>query len=575
MAVTGTGKLERTTFRTSRALEFCSRKELVAQTGHDPDEWPLVIAKELIDNGLDACEEAGVAPQIIVNVGKRGIVITDNGPGVTTETLDAVMDYTVRASSREAYVAPDRGAQGNALKTVLAMPFALDGERGRVDIVAHGQRHKITFEVDTIRQRPELSRVAQPAIVRNGTRVKVWWPQSACSQLQDSEDEFLQLVSRFALLNPHATLEVRWFGERTRFEATATDWHKWRPSDPTCPAWYSQEDFDRNVSAYIADDKDRGTDRSVREFISEFRGLAGTRKQKQVLEATGLARTKLSALANGRNLRRGVTTNLLEAMKANSKPVKPAALGTIGREHVTKRFDQLGCDLETFEYRKVPEVDGDGLPFVAEVAFAWCPTAEERCLITGVNWSGAIGNPFRKLNEHSLDGILEEQRAGPWEPVVLMVHLVTPRARYTDRGKSAIVVDDEKADAIVSAVKSATKKWARQRKAEDKEARKRANRRDALVRRKRVSIKDAARQVLPDAYDKASGPRRLPVKTRQLYYAARRGILELTGRDSLKTPGTTGHESSRSKTAGCCPSTRWREVVMPELETSGTRSSIS
>ena len=29
--------LERTTFRTSRLLEFCSRKELVAQTGHEPD----------------------------------------------------------------------------------------------------------------------------------------------------------------------------------------------------------------------------------------------------------------------------------------------------------------------------------------------------------------------------------------------------------------------------------------------------------------------------------------------------------------------------------------------------------
>ena len=32
--------LERTTFRTSRLLEFCSRKELVAQTGHEPDAWP-------------------------------------------------------------------------------------------------------------------------------------------------------------------------------------------------------------------------------------------------------------------------------------------------------------------------------------------------------------------------------------------------------------------------------------------------------------------------------------------------------------------------------------------------------
>jgi hypothetical protein len=34
--------LKRETFRTSRELDFFSEKELVAQTGHGVDEWPLV-----------------------------------------------------------------------------------------------------------------------------------------------------------------------------------------------------------------------------------------------------------------------------------------------------------------------------------------------------------------------------------------------------------------------------------------------------------------------------------------------------------------------------------------------------
>ena len=49
--------LERTTFSTSRLLEFCSRKELIAQTGHEPDDWLLVIVKELIDNALDTARK--------------------------------------------------------------------------------------------------------------------------------------------------------------------------------------------------------------------------------------------------------------------------------------------------------------------------------------------------------------------------------------------------------------------------------------------------------------------------------------------------------------------------------------
>ena len=67
--------LERTTFRTSRLLEFCSRKELVAQTGHEPDAWPLVVLKELVDNALDACEEAGIAPEIAVQVEPGAITV--------------------------------------------------------------------------------------------------------------------------------------------------------------------------------------------------------------------------------------------------------------------------------------------------------------------------------------------------------------------------------------------------------------------------------------------------------------------------------------------------------------------
>ena len=61
-AAQSTAQLQRATMRTSRLLDFCSRKELIAQTGHQPEVWPLVLLKELVDNALDACEEATVVP---------------------------------------------------------------------------------------------------------------------------------------------------------------------------------------------------------------------------------------------------------------------------------------------------------------------------------------------------------------------------------------------------------------------------------------------------------------------------------------------------------------------------------
>ena len=74
--------LERTTLRTSRLLDFCSEKELIAQTGHQTDAWPLVVLKELVDNALDACEETDIAPEIEVTVDDSGISVRDNGPGI-------------------------------------------------------------------------------------------------------------------------------------------------------------------------------------------------------------------------------------------------------------------------------------------------------------------------------------------------------------------------------------------------------------------------------------------------------------------------------------------------------------
>ena len=122
-----TKTLNRTTFVTSREMDFFNEKELTTQTGHPVYEWPLVFLKECIDNALDACEEADVAPGITVTAAPEGITVEDNGPGIPESTIEAALDFTVRASNREAYVAPDRGAQGNALKTLIAMPYVAAG----------------------------------------------------------------------------------------------------------------------------------------------------------------------------------------------------------------------------------------------------------------------------------------------------------------------------------------------------------------------------------------------------------------------------------------------------------------
>lgn len=132
--------------------------------------------------------------------------------------------------------------------------------------------------------------------------------------------------------------------------------------------------------------------------------------------------------------------------------MKPADLGFIGKDHLAARFKAAGADLATFKHRR-DLGESDGIPEVIEAAFGWCPDgANKRRIITGVNWSPAVGNPFRSLGSYgeSLDSILAEQRSGRDEPIVFVLHLARPRIEYTDHGKTAIAIqrncEDEHAD---------------------------------------------------------------------------------------------------------------------------------
>jgi DNA topoisomerase VI subunit B len=452
-------KLTRVPFTVSRLMEFCTRRELINQTGHDVWQWPLVVVKELIDNALDACEEAELAPIISVNVNGDKILIDDNGPGIPAKTIDGVLDYSIRVSSREAYVSPTRGAQGNALKTVLPMAYVLNEHQGEsasgtTAIEAHGVAHHIAFTVDHIKQEPKIAHATKRSSVVQGTRITVELPALQheggykTDIIEQCKVKFLQLAESYVWLNPHLTLRVSWNGER-KLDIKASDptWKKWLPTWPTSAHWYDQSRFRRYMAAHIAH---RG-DITVREFVSEFRGLTATAKQKEVLAETGASHVSLHNFfgiqkANTKNI-----AKLLTSLKRHSKPVQPAELGMIGREHFFRLMESAGGDPKTFTYNRSLGETG-GIPRVIEFAFGVhrdglsnADRTPSRKVITGVNWSPGINNPFRQLGRggEGLDGILAELRANTSQPVIAVLHLACPRVAYTDRGKSAIVVDGE------------------------------------------------------------------------------------------------------------------------------------
>jgi hypothetical protein len=78
---------------------------------------------------------------------------------------------------------------------------------------------------------------------------------------------------------------------------------------------------------------------------------------------------------------------------------------------------------------------------------------------------------------------------------------------------------------MINAVQAATKKWARQIKAEERDSSRQLNRRYAMTRSYRVTQKEVAWEVMEAAYLKVSSNNTLPAHARQIMYVARGPIL--------------------------------------------------
>jgi DNA topoisomerase VI subunit B len=316
-------------------------------------------------------------------------------------------------------------------------------------IEAHGVAHHVMFSVDHIRQEPKIEHTTRPSRVVSGTRVTVELPYYGAgddASLMGRKCRFLGLAESYAWLNPHLSLRVTWNG-KTEIEVAASNpaWAKWLPSWPTSAHWYDKSRFRRYMAAHISH---RGSI-TVREFVSEFDGMSGTAKQKLVLAETGASHVSLHEFFGRSTTNDGNIEKLLAAIRKYSRPVKPARLGIIGREHLFRMMEAAGGEPKTFKYTRRAYQE-DGLPHVIETAFGvhrsgliGADTVQRGKIITGVNWSPGINNPFRQIgnNGAGLDAVLEKARANKSRPVIVMLHLACPRVAYTDRGKSAIVIE--------------------------------------------------------------------------------------------------------------------------------------
>lgn len=178
--------------------------------GFDSGARGLVTAvKEAVDNALDATEEAGILPDIYVEIEEVGnyyrLVVEDNGPGITKEQIPKVFGkllYGSRFHARE----QSRGQQGIGISAAVLYSQLTSGKPAKITSRTQGSKEAEYFEliIDTDTNEPEISTEETTSWDRpHGTRIELEMEANmrARGQLTD-------YIKHTAVVNPHARIEL-------------------------------------------------------------------------------------------------------------------------------------------------------------------------------------------------------------------------------------------------------------------------------------------------------------------------------------------------------------------------------
>ena len=181
--------------------------------GFDSGARGLVTAvKEAVDNALDATEEAGIKPDISVQIEEVGdyyrLVIEDNGPGITREQIPKVFGKLLYGSRFHARM-QSRGQQGIGISAAVLYAQLTSGKPVQITSRTQGAAQAEYFEliIDTDTNEPDIqtAETRAPGEVAlsstHGTRIALEFEANmrARQQLHD-------YIKHTAVVNPHARI---------------------------------------------------------------------------------------------------------------------------------------------------------------------------------------------------------------------------------------------------------------------------------------------------------------------------------------------------------------------------------
>lgn len=196
----------------------------------NPRKALLTAVKEAVDNSLDACEEAGIVPELWVHIEATGanrfkVGVQDNGPGIVKKQIPLIFGKLLYGSKFHR-LRMSRGQQGIGISAAGMYGMLTTGKPVKIvsKISPRKPAHYFEIQIDTKRNQPEIingkgegedipagdkgaAYIAEHGIewvsaLSSGTRVTIEL-EGRFMRGRGSVDEYLEQT---AIANPHVTI---------------------------------------------------------------------------------------------------------------------------------------------------------------------------------------------------------------------------------------------------------------------------------------------------------------------------------------------------------------------------------
>lgn len=336
--------------------------------GFDTPAKALVTAvKEAVDNALDACEEAGLLPEISVEVrdrhGKSRVVVEDNGPGILDSQIARIFGKLLYGSKFHK-LSQSRGQQGMGISAAGMYGQLTVGKP--LHIISRIKGEKLASEmyvsVDTARNQPDIHRRKRVKWEHpHGTRVEM----ELEGNYQKGQHSIETYLAQTAIANSHVTINFQNpQGEKLRFARSSR-------TLPPLPVEIKPHPHGIELGRLIQM-LNSTKDRSLLRFLTDEFSRVGRKTAIEIIRvAAAHSDRKLSQRSYPRHIARGPATELHRAMqKVHISAPRTDCLVPIGEAQLVQGLrKELAADFFVATTR--PAAAYRGNPFQVEIGIAF------------------------------------------------------------------------------------------------------------------------------------------------------------------------------------------------------------